>query len=50
MKLNFWQWVGVFLIVLALVVYFLWDKPRRERKKDGESQVSVPVPVLRLTV
>jgi hypothetical protein len=50
MKLNFWQWIGVFLIVVALVVYFTWDKPRRERKKQGEAQVSAPFPVLPLIV
>ena len=33
MKLNFWQWVGVALIVVAIIVYFVWDRPQREEKK-----------------
>lgn len=36
MKLNFWQWIGVVLLGVALVVYFTWDKPRRDQKKAGQ--------------
>jgi hypothetical protein len=46
MKLNFWQWVGVALLVVAAVVYFTWDKPRRDKKKAGTTTIApVVLPV-----
>jgi hypothetical protein len=51
MKLNFWQWVGVALLAVALVVYFTWDKPRRDRKKEGAPSGNAgPVPMAPLFV
>jgi drug/metabolite transporter (DMT)-like permease len=27
MKLNFWQWLGVILLIIGIAVYF-WDRGR----------------------
>ena len=44
MKLNFWQWVGVALIVVAIIVYFVWDRPRRLEKKEREGTARLTAP------
>lgn len=44
MKLNFWQWIGVLLLVVAVIVWFFWDRPRRERKRAAETSTLLVEP------
>ena len=46
MKLNFWQWVGVALLVVAAIVYITWDKPRRDEKRKQSTLMSPVAPVV----
>jgi hypothetical protein len=35
MKLNFWQWIGVALLIVA-VIYISWDKLKPKGTPSGQ--------------
>ena len=45
MKLNFWQWLGVVLLLVAALVYFLWDRPRRQKRNAPATGTLAPLVV-----
>ena len=39
MKLNFWQWLGVVLLVIAAILWFMRQRNEAKEKEFGTPQI-----------
>jgi hypothetical protein len=43
-KLNFWQWLGVVLLIIGIVWWIVRDDPKKDQDKKPNPNPAAPTP------